>query len=458
VVSVGSRASGPGGIGAVADRGVSAGRRLGGAVGTAVTPRPTWTVPTTVSLFVTIIAIFGPYTAIIRGVRTEQLFVYGMVLVGLPLLATTMRLTRFALGALLSLGLLGVVGLVGALVPVLNTTPYQRGSLLPGLDNYALPLAALVLTQLWLASGVSRTALLQHAARATVVLMCLNALVSVASIRVDLTGVLGRFWAPTLSDGTVAQNAAQMGRLSGIFNQPSEAGILYGIALFAAIYLWRDQAARLAVPVALIVVGGALTVSKIFLLVAVPVGAWQLFRASRGRARKLVALGAVVLIAAGAGQANLLPAWTGISYLTRLLSPTGGVIDFYTASRLGERSSLLPVAEAVLHASPLFGLGAGGLLVPYDNGWIEALVVAGLFGVVVYTACLVVLVRAWRAHRPRDARTSRESAFSGALVTLAVAASLGIPALTANRVAAMLWILLGLTVLAPRPRPSDPVE
>jgi hypothetical protein len=181
-------------------------------------------------------------------------------------------------------------------------------------------------------------------------------------------------------------------------------------------------------------------------------------RTAGDRRRRFATIaGSLLVFAVGAGQAGLIDQWEGSRFLGGLLVPSAGFLEFYTAYRLGASSSLQPIVDSVLRESPVLGMGAAGLLVPYDNGWIEALAMAGIVGVIAYTLTLVILMRAWWTRRfalPHD-----QSMLGIGLVLLATGASVGISPLTANRVATVLWVLLALTLLAPAPlaRRSHPI-
>jgi hypothetical protein len=131
-----------------------------------------------------------------------------------------------------------------------------------------------------------------------------------------------------------------------------------------------------------------------------------------------------------------------------------GVIDQYTGGRLGDTSTLAYVVQSVLAVSPIFGFGAGGLLVAYDNAWVEELVMNGVLGAVLYSMLLVTLVIGWL--RARAHLGSAAARLAGGLVAVAIGASWGLPALTANRCATIAWLLLSLLLL-PELRPAEPV-
>lgn len=399
------------------------------------------------------LAAFGPYTPV-SGIRTEQVVVYGLCAVALMSLRwCRFRLTR---AAVLALGLLTaetLVAVLGTVMPVPELTGFGRASALAGLDNLALPLAVLVTLWTLVDMGADRERLLALVCRVVIWAMCLNAVLAYVSQGHDLTPVLSRFWdnavmVNTVTD-TVAGRASQLGRYTGIFNQPAEAGEMYSIALLAAIYHYRCDLLRFAGTSLLITVGGLLTISKVFLLVGLPIAAWQVLRQSHGRGRRFVLLLAAAVAVAALARSGIGPQWIGGDSLAQLLHPgaNGDALHLYTGGRLGNSSSLHTVVAAVLHDSPWFGFGAGGLAVPYDDAWVEALCVAGLCGALLYTMLLATLAVCWLRRRvPADSARSR---LGGGLVLLVIGASVGLPALTANRVATIAWLLIGLVLLSP---------
>jgi hypothetical protein len=386
----------------------------------------------------------------------EQIAVYGSLLVGLLFWAWARP--RFTTVSVLIFVLLVVellVALLGTVLPVTNRSSFGPGRTLAGLDNLLLPIAALVVGLMLVGLAADTTRLIRIVCRILVVAMAINAVIAYFSSIYDLTGLLSPFWAPPDSRMTVATLSAQTGRFSGVLNQPAEAGTLYGVGVLAAIHLYRGQMLKMGVSMLLLTIGGVLTVSKVFLLVGFPIAVWQAIRASGLRLRGLTVLFLLTAVAAAvAVRFELVSSWVGGAMFSRLLHPSGGAagaVDVYTAGRLGSSSTLQPVAEAVLKSSPWYGFGAGGLATPYDNGWVEALVVAGVAGAIIYTAVLVTLAVTWARRRRSVDRA--QSAFAGGLVLILIGASVGLPALTANRVATVAWLLICLLLLSPAQNP-----
>jgi hypothetical protein len=400
-------------------------------------------------------AVFGPYTDT-PGVRTEQVAVYGLFLVSLSCCAwSTVRITR--LGALVAVLLVveTFIATLGLVEPGINSTGYATGNPVAGLDNLCLPVVVLLLGRMLTSGEPDPSRLTGVVCRIVVLAMCANAAISYLSLTRDLSPYLANFWDnSSTSDQTIAARAAQLGRFTGIFNQPAEAGVLYGVALLAAIYLYHDRVLKLVSAATVLTLGGALTVSKIFLLVALPVAAWQVVSISRDRSRRLTLVIAAVVLIAAVSQSGIVPTWIGKDYLARLVTgPTGNatMLGFYTAGRLGSAPTLQIIVSAVLKSSPWFGIGASGLAAAYDNGWVEALVVAGIAGAAIYTAVLVILGIAWFGRR--HSVGVAQSRFAGGLVLVLAGASVGVPALTANRVATVVWLLISLLLFSPADGP-----
>jgi hypothetical protein len=313
-----------------------------------------------------------------------------------------------------------------------------------------MPLLVMIITWYWTLRAPPERLILAIA-RVTVAGMTANAalaLTQLASSDATLGGFLPRFWdaAPGTTGLPVAELAVEDGRYTGIFDQPAEAGLAYGLALLCVIYLVRrDMGWQLAgVCSALLVTGGALSLSKGFLLGALPLAAWMIARSSGVRMRILAggAISAAAMLLAG--SVGLLPSWAaGRKALENLLDPTAPFASVYTGNRYGAGGGTLgPAAADVLRASPWAGFGAGGLVVPYDSLWLEILVLSGIMGVVLLCAALATL--GWRWLRLRAVTAPAERSLGGSVLVLTVGTSLGFPTLTANRVGILAWLILGV--------------
>jgi hypothetical protein len=407
------------------------------------------------------LSVFGPYVA--GSARTEQIVVVGLlawvVVTGWP------RMMKVRCGP--APFLLAWCGLYAVMLIATAFRPFDPAFYGPqpashALAALALPVALMILTWYWTLRS-EPVQLLRAAAPVIVAGMCANALLEMMQVtagKAVVAGFLPHFWDASAVGGpigqpgsgmlgSVAANAASNGRYTGIFDQPAEAGIAYGVALLCLIWLARGSSRRPALVTAAAVAlatGGTLTLSKVFLLAAVPLAVLTVLR-GRARIRAVLVAAAVAGALWLAGSAGLLPAWhLGGVVLGSLAHPDGSLVTRYTAGRYGDGGTLGPTASDVLHASPWAGFGAAGLNVAYDSLWLELFVVSGIIGVVLAAAMLVLLAARWARLKASIGRA--EWQLAGGVLVLAIGASLGIPSLTANRAATLLWLVLGLLVCA----------
>ncbi len=396
-----------------------------------------------------VVAAFGPYIS--GGLRTEQIAVYSTATLLLVFTGHLMRPDGRVALVLTVWCTYTLTAALGGLDTPLDRTRWVPGTAAAGLDNLVLPLAAITVVVGLMALGADQLRLLRRTAQLVVLGMMVNTFAAVAQYR---GATWSRWWSAKTGQQSVADLAVTNDRFSGLINQPAEGGVLYGIALLCAIYLWSNKPGRLLVALTVLVLGGMLTVSKIFLLLALPIACWQIVRTQQGRTGRLAA---VTILTAGfyvVVQAGLLPNWTGADQLRRIApSNDQSLTQVFTGDRFGQGSTLKPVIDAVWGSEPWSGYGVGGLSIAYDNGWVEALVLAGVVGVVCYTVALCVLVSAWR-RMPRSA----ERMLLGGILLLAAVGSLGLPVLTANRASTVFWLLTILLVYPQRRPASSPSE
>jgi hypothetical protein len=269
----------------------------------------------------------------------------------------------------------------------------------------------------------------------------------VASMFIQIP-MLRFFWTASRSElavDSVAVRAAQLGRLSGIFNQPLESGMAYSLGAFLLVY-WVHHERRFSLASiligALVLVGGLLSVSKVFFAGGLPGAALLLLWLERHRLHRALAWGAGAL-AATVGVISY-SNWQGASRLASHFRPDANGqtwLEHSTAGRLGRGGTLRPVLEQVLESSPLLGFGPAGVTSAYDSAYIEMLAIGGLVGLGLFLFVLTCLgVSAARLP------SGPMKALAVALVMFIIVAGLGAPTLTMNR-AGVLLVVVVATVL-----------
>lgn len=419
--------------------------------------------------------VFGPY--LVSGLRTEQLAFYGSAVAAAVFHLRHLRALRRGRVVLALWGAYALVAAIGGVV-VESRLEWGSGSLVAGLDNALLPLATMTAVALWMRLVPPRV-LVRIASWIVVVGMALNGIVALAT---SLGGgdlpLLRVFWAARGGGVTVAELAAGSGRFSGIFNQPAEAGVAYTLAAFCVVYLVRTTPSlprRAWLPLwALIIVGGVMTLSKIFIVGGVLLTLGLVLIGRRHRVLLTASAAMTVVASFGLGALGWLGTWgasgmlgwyvwsaqAGNSWLYTLSAGRFGAGDAGAAPQPAEPTGgggagvpdefeqpggLVELARAVLAEHPVFGVGAKGLPVSYDSTWLEAIIVAGVVGALLVLAVHVALTVRW--FRLRRTLPREESRLGGAILLLVWGSSFGMPSLTGNRESTLLWVFLSLLLV-----------
>lgn len=289
-----------------------------------------------------VVAAFGPYVTI-TGARTEQIAAYGLAVVLLPLTLPFVRLSPALVATGVAWLALTGVALVGALdTPTVVTGWLQRGAF-AGLDNLLLPIAVVLIVAALLGLGMDPNLALRRAGFVLVVAMLIN----VGAAWMQTRGSMFTSWWGTNDEQSVALNALANGRFGGLINQPAEAGLLYGMAMLAALYLWPHRSGLLILTLSVLSLGGVLSVSKVFLLVAVPLMGLWLLRTTAGRGRRFALLGVLAVALTAAVGSGYLASWPGVGQLRALIPGQGALLQTLSGGRctwtgrvsLGRRST-----------------------------------------------------------------------------------------------------------------------
>ena len=400
------------------------------------------------------LSVFGPYVS--GNLRFEQFILipifFAVNIMGWP------TLTRRPFSPMLVLmtwvALIGV-SLIGTLWRPADLGAYGQQSASHGLGALLTPVMLIVITWFW-GQQADPARLLAVVTRTICAAMTVNGLISLVQFGTknpQIIPFLPRFWSGAGAVSSVAAVSAGNGRFTGIFDQPAVSGIAYGVGLLCLLYLVRTEARRRAVliwPAAtLMVAGGLLAVSKTFVFGALPILAFVVARSPQVRLR--VAAGAAFIAATLGSLAavHALPSWpSGVAAAKGLVSASS-LTSQATGGRYGNGGTLGPVISDVLHSSPVIGFGAGGLNVAYDSLWVEVMAISGLVGVVLMAVVFALLW--YQLAGLRAALASAEWSLAAAALALAAVVSLGIPSLTTDPAASLLWLLLGLLITG-RPR------
>lgn len=384
-----------------------------------------------------VISAFGPY---IRGsIRLEHIVIYPLLILALFsfLLNKDRKVSYFPI--IIALCFASII-LFASLSTLFGLIEVDLSRVFSQVDNWLQPASIAVISFVW---G-------KHFPKAINWCIGLLAINSMIQIYQASTGDIESIGAWVLADDSgisVASNSAQNGRYLGIFNQPFELGVAYSVTLIAWVYqVVRGQIKRTyaLLSIVFIIIGGALCVSKAFIILMPFILIFQLLWEIKyntinitwsGIASLVVALSIMIAIVVLS-----LSQWSGAEYLARLFDPSqanGNFLSFYSADRLGNSdTNVLANFAYIEQTSPIAGFGFSSVET-VDNGWLDAYAQGGLPAVMfVLTLIIYMFFWGWNHRHTQEGRTLSIIAI---YLSLAI---LGAPALTVNRASIILWVTI----------------
>jgi hypothetical protein len=405
-------------------------------------------------------AAFGPYLLKSMGLRLEHVVIYAVGCIGIVKLATTRERRPVYVGPVLAF--FGVAAL-WALIVTFAQPIYEADTVrvFTDLDHYLRPPLIAIAVVAWIGSSTYETeaataslaamASLRRLSRIVIALLVVNTVITALSVFFDLGSLLEVFRPlSSAASPNVADRAALGGRFTGIFNQPFEAGVAYSLGLFCWAYLYIGRQARRPyamahVSLALLMFGGLLPVSKVFIFAGLPMFlvSW-LLGGGLGAALRLRTLPIVVLLVYAFALA--LATWPGSDLLTRLpetVTGDGDVVTSLSAGRFGNEGLVSQAFRSAATEVPLtgFGLASYG---PLDNAYFMFFIHGGAVPLLGYLALICWLALSGL----RAFASSAEGRGLVLLVILIAGAGLGAPVASIPRASTVLWSIVTLLLVA----------
>jgi hypothetical protein len=392
---------------------------------------------------------FGPYISISLGVKLDNAIVYsvGILLILLILTKEDIEIHR----NLFRIMIAWVVLFIFLFIRTIFGGESMTSSFIAEIKNFTQPFFIMLffVFVFYKHDKYSIDKLLIKTGRVLLFLLSINTLWIFLGFFKDLTPINEYFWR---GDNSVALNAAQNGRFSGIFNQPIEAGMAYSTGLYVWAYLIHKTRLKIKVKdimvVTFLLIGGAMSVSKVFLLFGSSLFIFYILSLKQIR-RQLIKIGIFFFVIITPVFYYLTSTWSGLNYLLRLFKSDNyqqqGFLTFITAGRYGsEESQQNQLFKSILDKSPLFGEGLGSQET-YDSAFFHLFSSGGFIALFLYITVLIVLL--WSVYEFYVfARKSPEFKLFFCLFLLTVIGGLGAPVLTLNRSSVILWVFIGLTL------------
>jgi hypothetical protein len=392
--------------------------------------------------FVILISSFGPYIFPNWGVRLDQLVIYLSFVLLLLIGKLSIPRNSLLLWTFSSL-------LILFFVPLLNLYEGRYLSLtlvLAQIENYLqVPVLLLIfITILHRLSLEDREGLFQKLTIALMYMLAANTIFSLYILLAPDSALIQIFTGDregTSGSGkTVTELSISAGRLSGVFAQVVEGGFAYALGLFLWVfnYKGRDNIGWLHYALfMLILIGGILTLSKVFLVIGIP-----LFLFCAG-AKKLISIVSVLLICIvsvtliNPSLIGIINEYQGLVYLFRLIDLD--MLDFftvYTSGRFSSESMIMVNIINTLNISPFIGLGYGSIETS-DFSLNEVISLGGLVGLLAYLS-LHVLIAVLIFKLKKGAKRTLYINF----IVLTFLASISAPIITANRISVFICLIV----------------
>jgi len=386
--------------------------------------------------FIIIASSLMPYLP--AGFRVEHLFVPFLAMVAFFQARSVHGETTLSVGAL---------GVALVAVALSATLSWQTGLMAEPLSQWirlVMPMLMLLAFPSCLARVPNTVVTTCYAIVAAAVAVVIFTVASIYSGQVKEWLLL---WVKA-EEGSIWMLAQDVGRITGLFNQPLEAGIFYSVALFATVYLLKiKQSSRpLLVPaIGAIIAGGALCLSKNFLVLGVALAFALAVWLKIISVRMAVILTALVVVCISflltQYFVNFADEFTTLYY-------NGGFISAITAGRYGlDESEVTRLFRDVWGSNDwILGRGPGSHL-PLDNGFLEFFYQGGIIAVGGYIVFLSSLAVYGYMNRGFE-----EGKLLFILIAYIGGSSLGGPAVTANRANVALMLLVAACLVSIRIR------
>ncbi len=420
------------------------------------------------TLYVILIASFGPYVIADYGIRLEHIAIYTVLgcafLTNISNIKDNISQYRDIYTLILLLIFIPIIGLF------LSEYSVNYMKVLSQFENYMQPFAIVSISLLVLNSmDYERLLNAFHSVlKLFIVLMAMHTIVSVLIISFPgfwlwktFTGnqvaqiIIESGAIPLIEISTKVYNASELarlgGRVSGVFTQIFEAGYAYSLALISFAYLAKREDIKFKYLLLLsILIGGILTYSKVFLIIGL-ISYILLLNKNQMKRYLVFSIGVLCFVYLILGSFSINDSVNNI-YIDRLFDVNhftfSGIIQIFTSGRFSADSTIFSAFSGVLSNAPIFGYGYG-----YTGGsdlaLVEVVILGGICGLLTYL-CLFFLFF-YNVFKVNDLAILK---YYLALVVITALTSIAAPTITANRISVIFWILTTILVLINSKQPQ----
>jgi len=257
-----------------------------------------------------------------------------------------------------------------------------------------------------------------------VIILSLNSiLILLEFLNIDLS-VIKQYWIDDYYN-SVMYNSLNNNRYIGIINQPLEAGYLYSLSFLYYLnysFLYKKSPIFL-INILLLLIGGILTGSKIFILIGLPLSIIFLIYINRKNFILLIGLFSTITITIFLYFLYFTDNSFFINTIFSSLFYSDNLLNTLLGGRLLE-DDLVKMTNTVVQNAPLTGFGFGSTKL-MDSGFMEFFYQGGYIGLIFYLLILIILYR----HKFLI-KKDKNKRFYSFLFLLFILSSFGSPVLT----------------------------
>ena len=413
------------------------------------------TIPT-----ILLLCAFGPLLSSGMGIRMDQVMLYGlcpiafgMICVGRKSLVADKYI--FVIITILSVMTLWTIvvtvgGVPDHVFPSSRTTKDE----IAGFENYFHTIALVFVLAVSLKKNIGNVneRLLVKVGYVLIILMCINAFIALASAMFGVLPFLQYFVSADLGGGESRfEITAEGGRFTGIFDVPATAGAAYSLALLMWAYINRRAQRHSIINYILggaLIVGGTVTISKIFIFGGMPLFFIYWMWPGRSNARLTIKL-LLVLSAIIIAVVVFSELWVGLRAIDDLFISNRNTTPFelffhFLKIRYGttEEALIGGIFNYIWDTAPVSGLGFAYYGVA-DSAYLLYFMEGGMVSLILYLGLIISLIYVGLEDWYRGNEIGRFLTILGVFILIA---GVGSPIITMARTDTILWIMVVLAL------------
>ena len=413
------------------------------------------TIPT-----ILLLCAFGPLLSGGMGIRMDQVILYGllpiafgMICVGRQSLVSD-KCISVIIAILSGITLWTLVVTAGGVPDHVFPSSRTTKEELAGFENYFHSIALIFVLAVSIKTNILivNDKMLVKLGSVLILLMCINALIALASAIFGVLPLLQYFVSAELGTGESRfEVTAEGGRFTGIFDYPATAGAAYSLALLMWAYKNRTNQRNSMFSYMLggvLIVGGTITISKIFLFGGIPLffiyWLWPGRSGSRFTIKLLLVIAAIIVAVVVFSEL-----WVGLQLISDLFTTTPNyspleIFIHFLSIRYGstEQAFIGGIFDYIWNSAPVTGFGFA-YYATTDSAYLLYFMEGGMVSLVLYIGLIISLIYIGLGDWCRGYEIGRFLTILGVFVLIA---GVGAPIITMARTDTIFWTIVVLAL------------